>query len=55
MNVIFTSGAEKDLEYWKKMNPDMVKKINDLIENLKLNPFTGLGKLEPLKYKKSGY
>jgi toxin YoeB len=55
MNVIFTSWAKKDLEYWQKVNPDMVKKINELIENIKLTPFTGLGKPEPLKYKKNGY
>jgi len=53
MNVIFTSWAKK--EYWQKVNPDMVKKINELIENIKLTPFTGLGKPEPLKYKKNGY
>ncbi len=55
MNVIFTSGAKKDLEYWRKVNPEMVKKINKLIENIKLSPFTGPGKPEPLKYKKNGY
>jgi len=26
-----------------------------LIENIKLTPFTGIGKSEPLKFKKSGY
>lgn len=55
MNVIFTSGAKKDLEYWQKVNPEMVKKINKLIEKINLSPFTGHGKPEPLKYKKNGY
>jgi toxin YoeB len=55
MKVIFTSNAQKDMEYWIKVNPATVTKINELIENIKLSPFTGLGKPEPLKYKKSGY
>lgn len=55
MNVIFTSVAKKDLEYWQKVNQEMVKKINTLIENIKLTPFSGFGKPEPLKYKKNGY
>ena len=55
MNVIFTSGAKKDMEYWASVSPSTASKINNLIENIKLTPFTGLGKPEPLKYKKSGY
>ncbi len=55
MKVIFTSGAKKDLEYWTRVKPAIVTKINALIENIKLTPFTGIGKPEPLKFKKSGY
>jgi toxin YoeB len=55
VNVIFVSSAKKDMEYWVKISPATVKKIHELIENIKLTPFTGLGKPEPLKYKKNGY
>jgi len=55
MNVIFAAGTTKDLEYWKKIDPSTVKKINNLVENIKPIPFADLEKPEPLKYKKSGY
>lgn len=55
MNVIFTSGAQSDLDYWKQIQPAMVAKINTLIENIQQMPFSGLGKPEPLKYMKQGY
>lgn len=51
----FTSYAKEDLEYWKKNSPKMSEKIDKLIENIKKNPFTGIGKPEPLKYDLSGY
>jgi len=43
------------MEYWTRVNPAIINKINVLIENIKLTPFTGIGKPEPLKYEKSGY
>jgi toxin YoeB len=55
VNVIFTSGAQSDLDYWKQIQPAMVAKINTLIENIQQMPFSGLGKPEPLKYMKQGY
>lgn len=55
MSVIFTSKAKEDYSYWKKNNSKILAKINDLIEDIKLHPFTGIGKPEPLKFEKSGY
>lgn len=55
MIVIFTPSAQKDMDYWIKTSPDMVNKINKLIENIERTPFTGIGKPEPLKHKKHGY
>lgn len=55
MEVIFTSRASADLNYWKKTgNTAIQKKINQLIEAIKEDPYHGIGKPEPLKYELSG-
>lgn len=55
MEVIFAPKAISDLAYWKKSGNKIVqKKINQLIIAIQENPFTGIGKPEPLKYELSG-
>lgn len=55
MEVIFAPKAINDLAYWKKSGNKIIqKKINQLIIAIKENPFTGIGKPEPLKYELSG-
>jgi toxin YoeB len=55
MEVIYSSVAEEDRAYWKKNHPKIFQRIEDLIANIRATPFTGLGKPERLKFKKSGY
>lgn len=50
MNVSFTENAWEDYLYWQKMDKKIVKRIHELIKDIKRNPFEGLGKPEPLKY-----
>lgn len=54
MNISFTENAWEDYLYWQKMEKKIVKRINELIKDIKRNPFEGLGKPEPLKYDLSG-
>lgn len=55
MEVIFSPKAINDLAYWKKSGNKIIqKKINQLIIAIQENPFTGIGKPEPLKYELSG-
>jgi toxin YoeB len=55
MEVVFTPRALEDLKYWKKSgNKAIQNKISKLIEAIKVNPFEGIGKPEPLKYNLSG-
>lgn len=55
MEVIFNTKALADLEYWKKSGDKTIQlKISALIENIKENPFTGIGKPEPLKHQLAG-
>ncbi len=49
-NVIFASQAEKDFQSWATKDKKTLKKILSLISDIDRNPFSGLGKPEPLKH-----
>jgi toxin YoeB len=55
MNLLWTGYAWEDYEYWQRIDPSMIEKINDLIRDTKRSPFKGLGKPEPLKGDLSGF
>jgi len=55
MKYIFVDESWEDYLYWQQSNKKMVDKINALLKDIKRNPFTGLGKPEPLKYKYKGF
>lgn len=55
MEIVFLPEAEQDLNYWVKTgNKSILKKITQLIEAISNNPYEGIGKPEPLKYKLTG-
>jgi len=55
MEIIFLPEAEEDLQYWVSTgNKAIVKKIAQLIEEIKLQPYSGTGKPEPLKHNLTG-
>ena len=55
MELLFKETAKEDLIYWKKNNPKILKRINELLLSIKNDPYSGIGKPEALKYKLSGY
>jgi toxin YoeB len=55
MQVAFTDNAWDDYLYWQNNDPDTLQKINDLIKEIKREPFKGVGKPEPLKGNLAGY
>jgi len=55
MNVLFTDAAWQDYVYWQTQDRKILKKINDLIKDIKRSPHEGLGKPEPLKHQLQGY
>jgi len=55
MQITFSPQAKDDLEFWLKTNKTTAKKIVQLIEDIKQNPFDGIGKPEPLKHQLSGF
>ena len=54
MNILFTERGWEEYLYWQNADKKLLKKINDLIKDIKRNPFSGIGKPEALKYKYSG-
>ena len=55
MKVGFEEGAWEEYLYWQKTDKKILKKINDLIKEIKRTPFEGTGKPEALKYDLQGY
>lgn len=55
MEIKFTKQAEIDIFYWVKTgNKSIIKKIDSLVESIKVTPFEGIGKPEPLKHELTG-
>lgn len=55
MLLTFTENAWEDYVYWQKVDKKVLKKINELIKDIKRSPFQGIGKPEALKYDLAGY
>ena len=55
MDIIYSTRAKEDRDYWEKTSPKTLKRIYKLLEAIQINPFSGIGKPEPLKFQKSGY
>lgn len=54
-NITFTPKAFEDFNNWAKQDPKIYRKIITLINDILRQPFTGLGKPEPLKHELKGY
>ncbi len=55
MKLVFADTAWEDYLYWQMQDKQMVQRINKLIRDIQREPFTGIGKPEPLKHALSGY
>ncbi|NOR87686.1 MAG: Txe/YoeB family addiction module toxin [Bacteroidales bacterium] len=55
MKYIFVDESWEDYLYWQKTNKKTLKRINDLLKNISREPFSGIGKPEPLKHKYKGF
>ena len=54
-NAIFHPEFREDLRYWVETDRKLALRAFDLIEAILPDPFTGIGKPEPLKGELSGY
>ena len=55
MKIVVAAQAWEDYLYWQQQDKRVVRRINELIEAAKREPFSGIGKPEPLKHALAGY
>ncbi len=55
MKLVFSDLAWEDYCYWQQNDKKIIKRINELIKDIKRNHYQGLGKPEPLKHSLAGY
>ena len=55
MKLTFSSKAWANYLYWQKTDQSMITRINRLIKVIQREPYTGIGKPEPLKHSLAGY
>ena len=55
MKLIFSAHAWEDYLYWQATDKRVLRRINQLIQEIQRAPFVGIGKPEPLKHGLRGY
>ena len=53
-DTVFQPEFREDLRYWVQTDRKVALRTFDLVEAIVRDPFTGIGKPEPLKYLSSG-
>ena len=52
--VVVSDAFREDLRYWAENDRRLLLKVLDLMEAIVRDPFSGIGKPEPLKHEASG-
>ena len=55
MKLIFAERAWEDYLYWQGTDRKVLARINHLIREIQREPFSGIGKPEPLRHALKGY
>jgi toxin YoeB len=55
MRLLWSEEAWEDYVFWQKSDPKVLQSVNDLIKDIRRDPFRGLGKPEPLKHALAGW
>ncbi len=55
MIIEFTENGWEDFVFWVENDPQTLIRIKDLLKEIIRNPFTGIGKPEPLKFGLKGF
>ena len=55
MRLLWSTEAWEDYVFWQKNDQKVLQAINDLIKDVRRDPFRGLGKPEPLKHALAGW
>ena len=51
----FSDEAWDDYLYWQDTDRSMLRRINQLIKDIRRSPYEGIGKPEPLKHQLAGW
>jgi len=54
MNLVWTEFAWDEYLYWQATDKKLLRRINDLIRDIKRSPYEGIGKPEALKFNLTG-
>lgn len=55
MKKVWFEEAWEDYTYWQKQDKKTIRRVNALIKDAERDPFSGIGKPEPLKGELSGF
>ena len=55
MKLIFADAAWEDYLYWQKQDRKVLVRINKLVQEVKREPYSGVGKPEPLRHALAGF
>ena len=50
MRLVFTPHGWADYRYWQSVDRAMARRVDRLLDDLLRDPFTGIGKPEPLRH-----
>ena len=53
--LVFSDEAWEDYLHWKETDRSMIRRINQLIKDVRRSPYEGIGKPEPLKHQLAGW
>jgi toxin YoeB len=55
LNLLFTPNGWADYQHWIETDRTMLVRLNEVLRDVRRDPFKGLGKPEPLKGDLSGW
>lgn len=55
LRIVYTKQATEDKIYWEKHDKKILQRIDELVNDIQRQPFSGIGKPEPLRFNKTGY
>ena len=55
MKLLWSEEAWEDHVFWQKNDQKVLQSVNDLINDIRRDPFRGLGKPEPLRHALAGW
>ncbi|HRH98929.1 MAG TPA: Txe/YoeB family addiction module toxin [Prosthecobacter sp.] len=55
MKLTFSDRAWSEYQHWQETDRRMLRRVNELLKDIKRSPFNGIGKPEPLRHQYAGF